>query len=64
MENMHKNYHQTNEDIALRKGLSAIARRVTGLAISQPKLMAAANNTASPKEISSKKCTVRPILSL
>ena len=59
------NCTDTNNCIPLRKGLSAIAMRRTGLVVSKaPEISAQVENTAAPKEISAAKCSSISLLSL
>lgn len=59
------NCTDTNKCIPLRKGLSAIAMRRTGLASSKtPEIAIQAQNVAAPKEISAAKCASISPLSL
>lgn len=54
-----------NNFMPLRKGLTAIAMRRTGLvALKAPEISAQAQNTAAPKEISAAKCPSISLLSL
>lgn len=48
---------KTNNSIQMRKGLSAIAKRQTGLMKSKPQAaITCAENIAAPKELSAAKC--------
>ena len=65
MSYSNSNCTDTNKCIPLRKGLSAIAMRRTGLVVSKaPEISAQAQNTAAPKEISAAKCASISLLSL
>jgi len=55
----------TNKCIPLRKGLSAIASRKTGIvATKTDSVIDKSENTAAPKEISAAKCTSISMLAL
>lgn len=59
------NCTDTNKSISLRKGLSAIAMRRTGLVVSKvPQGHAQAQNSAAPKELGAAKCDSISLLSL
>lgn len=65
MAYVNSNCTDANKCIPLRKGLSAIAMRRTGLVTSKATVVASqAESAAAPKEISAAKCASTSLLSL